>query len=176
MVTSEHAQSVLYCVASNFLEVKQLASVLMRQLPPSAVGLQVNLHIWKAADISPPPPQHLMLLNDVNNGNRFCTYSSNYFLPVGHHHELLCGIRTRRGCAVSFRQLWTSAPVPNHSTVLQQPISSICCCPSLTSAKLCCTLHSRRTFSLHQHHSHHSLLSLPSLRSTPWLVGSGAHS
>lgn len=41
VVTSAHAQNVLYCVASNFLEVKQLASTLLRQLPPSAVGLQV---------------------------------------------------------------------------------------------------------------------------------------
>ncbi|XP_070697363.1 thyroid adenoma-associated protein [Pempheris klunzingeri] len=40
-VTSAHAQNVLHCVASNFLEVKQLASALLRQLPPSAVGLQV---------------------------------------------------------------------------------------------------------------------------------------
>ncbi|XP_071780883.2 thyroid adenoma-associated protein [Centroberyx gerrardi] len=40
VVTSAHAQNVLYCVASNFLEVKQLASTLLRQLPPSAVGLQ----------------------------------------------------------------------------------------------------------------------------------------
>ncbi|XP_050932608.1 LOW QUALITY PROTEIN: thyroid adenoma-associated protein [Lates calcarifer] len=40
VVTSVHAQNVLYCVASNFLEVKQLASSLLRQLPPSAVGLQ----------------------------------------------------------------------------------------------------------------------------------------
>ncbi|XP_059929781.1 thyroid adenoma-associated protein [Gadus macrocephalus] len=39
-VTFAHAQNVLYCVASNFLEVKQLASVLLRQLPPSTVGLQ----------------------------------------------------------------------------------------------------------------------------------------
>ncbi|KAI4812653.1 hypothetical protein KUCAC02_024023, partial [Chaenocephalus aceratus] len=41
VVTSAHAQNVLYSVASNFLEVKQLASMLLRQLPPSAVGLQV---------------------------------------------------------------------------------------------------------------------------------------
>nr|XP_020479792.1 thyroid adenoma-associated protein isoform X2 [Monopterus albus] len=41
VVTSEHAQNVLYCVASNFLEVKQLAATLLRQLPPTAVGLQV---------------------------------------------------------------------------------------------------------------------------------------
>ncbi|KAM7408173.1 hypothetical protein PAMA_002048 [Pampus argenteus] len=41
VVTFTHAQNVLYCVASNFLEVKQLASTLLRQLPPSAVGLQV---------------------------------------------------------------------------------------------------------------------------------------
>ncbi|XP_029377385.1 thyroid adenoma-associated protein isoform X2 [Echeneis naucrates] len=41
VVTSEHAQNVLYCVASNFLEVKQLASSLLPQLPPSALGLQV---------------------------------------------------------------------------------------------------------------------------------------
>ncbi|CAL8255312.1 unnamed protein product [Lota lota] len=39
-VTFAHAQNVLYCVASNFLEVKQLATVLLRQLPPSTVGLQ----------------------------------------------------------------------------------------------------------------------------------------
>lgn len=43
VVTSAHAQNVLYCVASNFLEVKQLASALLRQLPPPAVGLQVNV-------------------------------------------------------------------------------------------------------------------------------------
>lgn len=40
VVTPEHAQNVLYCVPSNFLEVKQLASTLLRQLPPSTVGLQ----------------------------------------------------------------------------------------------------------------------------------------
>ncbi|XP_029525591.1 tRNA (32-2'-O)-methyltransferase regulator THADA [Oncorhynchus nerka] len=40
VVTPAQAQNVLYCVASNFLEVKQLASALLRQLPPSAVGLQ----------------------------------------------------------------------------------------------------------------------------------------
>lgn len=43
VVTPAHAQNVLYCVASNFLEVKQLASTLIRQLPQSAVGLQVNM-------------------------------------------------------------------------------------------------------------------------------------
>ncbi|XP_039994968.1 thyroid adenoma-associated protein isoform X2 [Xiphias gladius] len=42
VVTSAHAQNVLYCVASNFLDVKQLASSLLPQLPPSAVGLQVS--------------------------------------------------------------------------------------------------------------------------------------
>uniref|UniRef100_A0A672ZVR7 tRNA (32-2'-O)-methyltransferase regulator THADA n=1 Tax=Sphaeramia orbicularis TaxID=375764 RepID=A0A672ZVR7_9TELE len=41
VVTSDHAQNVLYCVASNFLEVKQLASALLRQLPPSTVGLRL---------------------------------------------------------------------------------------------------------------------------------------
>uniref|UniRef100_A0A8C5DWK7 tRNA (32-2'-O)-methyltransferase regulator THADA n=1 Tax=Gouania willdenowi TaxID=441366 RepID=A0A8C5DWK7_GOUWI len=40
IITSAHAQNVLYCVASNFLEIKQLASALLRQLPPSAVKLQ----------------------------------------------------------------------------------------------------------------------------------------
>lgn len=45
VVTSTHAQNVLYCVASNFLEVKQLASTLLQQLPPSAVGLQVNMRL-----------------------------------------------------------------------------------------------------------------------------------
>ncbi|KAG7511599.1 thyroid adenoma-associated protein [Solea senegalensis] len=40
VVSSAHAQNVLYSVASNFLEVKHLASTLLRQLPPSAVGLQ----------------------------------------------------------------------------------------------------------------------------------------
>ncbi|KAK0133872.1 Thyroid adenoma-associated [Merluccius polli] len=39
-VTLARAQNVLYCVASNFLEVKQLASVLLRQLPSSTVALQ----------------------------------------------------------------------------------------------------------------------------------------
>ncbi|XP_043991776.1 thyroid adenoma-associated protein isoform X2 [Gambusia affinis] len=41
VVTPAHAQNVLNCVASNFLEVKQLATSLLSQLPPSAVGLQV---------------------------------------------------------------------------------------------------------------------------------------
>ncbi|KAK5853649.1 hypothetical protein PBY51_014784 [Eleginops maclovinus] len=41
VVTPAHAQNVLYSIASNFLEVKHLASTLLRQLPPSAVGLQV---------------------------------------------------------------------------------------------------------------------------------------
>ncbi|KAI3362945.1 hypothetical protein L3Q82_011619 [Scortum barcoo] len=41
VVTSAHAQNVLYCVASNFLEVKLQASTLLQQLPQSAVGLQV---------------------------------------------------------------------------------------------------------------------------------------
>lgn len=41
VVTSTYAQNVLCCVASNFLEVKQLASSLIQQLPPSAVGLEV---------------------------------------------------------------------------------------------------------------------------------------
>ncbi|XP_033835592.1 thyroid adenoma-associated protein [Periophthalmus magnuspinnatus] len=40
VVTSNHAQNVLYCIASNFLEVKQLASTLLRQLLPSTVGLK----------------------------------------------------------------------------------------------------------------------------------------
>uniref|UniRef100_A0A3P8YHM8 tRNA (32-2'-O)-methyltransferase regulator THADA n=1 Tax=Esox lucius TaxID=8010 RepID=A0A3P8YHM8_ESOLU len=40
VVTPVHAQNVLFCLGSNFLEVKQLASALLRQLPPSAVGLQ----------------------------------------------------------------------------------------------------------------------------------------
>ncbi|KAM9847598.1 thyroid adenoma-associated protein [Aulostomus maculatus] len=39
-VTCTHAQNVLYCISSNFLEVKQLASTLLWKLPPSAVGLQ----------------------------------------------------------------------------------------------------------------------------------------
>ncbi|XP_053731279.1 thyroid adenoma-associated protein isoform X2 [Synchiropus splendidus] len=40
VVTPDHAQSVLYCVANNFLEVKELASGLLWKLPPTAVGLQ----------------------------------------------------------------------------------------------------------------------------------------
>uniref|UniRef100_A0A3B4T4H6 tRNA (32-2'-O)-methyltransferase regulator THADA n=1 Tax=Seriola dumerili TaxID=41447 RepID=A0A3B4T4H6_SERDU len=56
VVTSEHAQNVLYAVASNFLEVKQLASSLLPQLPPSAVGLQVpermRLVLQAALDLS----------------------------------------------------------------------------------------------------------------------------
>ncbi|XP_057703664.1 thyroid adenoma-associated protein [Corythoichthys intestinalis] len=40
VVTSTHAQNVLYCVASNFLEVKLLATTLLRKLPISAVGLE----------------------------------------------------------------------------------------------------------------------------------------
>nr|XP_057906277.1 thyroid adenoma-associated protein [Doryrhamphus excisus]XP_057906286.1 thyroid adenoma-associated protein [Doryrhamphus excisus] len=40
VVTPTYAQNVLYCVASNFLEVKLLASTLLGKLPPSVVGLQ----------------------------------------------------------------------------------------------------------------------------------------
>ncbi|XP_066534782.1 thyroid adenoma-associated protein isoform X2 [Hoplias malabaricus] len=39
-VTVPHAQAVLCCLASNFLEVKQLACTLLQKLPPTAVGLQ----------------------------------------------------------------------------------------------------------------------------------------
>ncbi|KAI4888638.1 hypothetical protein NFI96_027081, partial [Prochilodus magdalenae] len=39
-VTDLHAQAVLYCLASNFLEVKQLACTLLQKLPPASVGLQ----------------------------------------------------------------------------------------------------------------------------------------
>ncbi|XP_061083567.1 LOW QUALITY PROTEIN: thyroid adenoma-associated protein [Conger conger] len=39
-VSPARAQAVLHCLASNFLEVKQLASTLLRKLPPPAVGLQ----------------------------------------------------------------------------------------------------------------------------------------
>ncbi|KAI1894434.1 hypothetical protein AGOR_G00115770 [Albula goreensis] len=39
-VSHAHAQAVLYCLASNFLEVKQLASTLLKKLPPLTVGLQ----------------------------------------------------------------------------------------------------------------------------------------
>ncbi|KAG7462646.1 hypothetical protein MATL_G00186950 [Megalops atlanticus] len=39
-VSQMHAQAVLHCLASNFLEVKQLASALLRKLPPLTVGLQ----------------------------------------------------------------------------------------------------------------------------------------
>ncbi|XP_035387280.1 thyroid adenoma-associated protein isoform X1 [Electrophorus electricus] len=39
-VTGPHSQAVFGCLASNFLEVKQLASTLLRKLPPAAVGLQ----------------------------------------------------------------------------------------------------------------------------------------
>ncbi|XP_035256755.1 thyroid adenoma-associated protein [Anguilla anguilla] len=39
-VSHAHAQAVLYCLASNFLEVKQLASTLLRKLPPQTVGLR----------------------------------------------------------------------------------------------------------------------------------------
>ncbi|XP_067277498.1 thyroid adenoma-associated protein isoform X2 [Pseudorasbora parva] len=39
-VSVAHAQAVLYCLASNFLEVKQLASNLLQKLPPAAVQLQ----------------------------------------------------------------------------------------------------------------------------------------
>lgn len=40
IVCHAHAQAVLYCLASNFLEVKQLASSLLRKLPPLTAGLQ----------------------------------------------------------------------------------------------------------------------------------------
>ncbi|XP_016129375.1 thyroid adenoma-associated protein homolog [Sinocyclocheilus grahami] len=42
-VSFSHAQAVLYCLASNFLEVKQLACNLLQKLPPTAVRLQVSV-------------------------------------------------------------------------------------------------------------------------------------
>lgn len=45
-VTSAHAQNVLYCVGSDFNEVKQLATTLIRQLPASTMGLQVHLYTF----------------------------------------------------------------------------------------------------------------------------------
>ncbi|XP_053357978.1 thyroid adenoma-associated protein [Clarias gariepinus] len=39
-VTVSHAQAVLYCLSSNFLEVKQLACTLLQKLPSKTVGLQ----------------------------------------------------------------------------------------------------------------------------------------
>ncbi|XP_056128449.1 thyroid adenoma-associated protein isoform X2 [Rhinichthys klamathensis goyatoka] len=39
-VSVAHAQAVLYCLANNFLEVKQLACNLLQKLPPAAVRLQ----------------------------------------------------------------------------------------------------------------------------------------
>ncbi|XP_060781574.1 thyroid adenoma-associated protein isoform X2 [Neoarius graeffei] len=39
-VTVPHAQAVLYCLSSNFLEVKQLACALLQKLPSKTVGLQ----------------------------------------------------------------------------------------------------------------------------------------
>ncbi|MCI4376608.1 hypothetical protein PGIGA_G00190450 [Pangasianodon gigas] len=39
-VTVPHAQAVLYCLSSNFLEVKQLACTLLQKLPSKTVGLQ----------------------------------------------------------------------------------------------------------------------------------------
>ncbi|XP_019737575.1 thyroid adenoma-associated protein [Hippocampus comes] len=40
VVTSTYAQNVLYCVASNFMEVKMLATTLLWKLPLSALGLE----------------------------------------------------------------------------------------------------------------------------------------
>lgn len=42
-MTAAHAQNVLYCVGSDFMEVKQLATALIRQLPAPTMGLQVHL-------------------------------------------------------------------------------------------------------------------------------------
>ncbi|KAG5266714.1 hypothetical protein AALO_G00235290 [Alosa alosa] len=39
-VSETHADAVLFCVASNFLEVKQLSSALLRRLPPRVVRLE----------------------------------------------------------------------------------------------------------------------------------------
>lgn len=63
-VTSAHAQNVLYCVGSDFMEVKQLATTFIRQLPASTVGLQVhNLNLggcfimrWHGFDTSSTEP------------------------------------------------------------------------------------------------------------------------
>lgn len=49
-VTAAHAQNVLYCVGSDFMEVKQLATTLIRQLPASSMGLQVHLSIFLQKD------------------------------------------------------------------------------------------------------------------------------
>lgn len=49
-VTVPYAQAVLYCLSSNFLEVKQLACTLLQKLPSKTVGLQVccGSTIWLA--------------------------------------------------------------------------------------------------------------------------------
>uniref|UniRef100_A0A8C9W827 tRNA (32-2'-O)-methyltransferase regulator THADA n=1 Tax=Scleropages formosus TaxID=113540 RepID=A0A8C9W827_SCLFO len=55
-VSCAYAQTVLHCLASNFLEVKQLASTLLRKLPPPAVGLEgpdrMQLLLKVALDLS----------------------------------------------------------------------------------------------------------------------------
>lgn len=50
-VTAAHAQNVLYCVGSDFMEVKQLATTLIRQLPASTMGLQVHLYTFLQKDL-----------------------------------------------------------------------------------------------------------------------------
>lgn len=102
VVTSEYAENVLYCAASNFLEVKELAARLLQQLPAAAVGLQVIMCL----------PSILWELQPLTDASSTVSF--------------------QRGCVPSFRRLWTSVPAPNHLTASQQPTFSICCCPSRT--------------------------------------------
>ncbi|TRY88732.1 hypothetical protein DNTS_029669, partial [Danionella cerebrum] len=51
-ITASHAQAVLNCLASNFLEVKQLAYNLLHNLPPAAVQLQVPERLQSVLEVA----------------------------------------------------------------------------------------------------------------------------
>lgn len=176
VVTSAHAANVLYCIASNFQEVKHLASTLLQQLPPSAVGLQVNMTFQPfIAKRKITYEKHAV--NILNNQmSRKTPYQ---FLYVNWHIVIICCylllfywsdsgsiVSCQRGCVVSFRLLWTSVQAPNHLTVLQQPTFSTCCYTSQTWARLCCTV-PRSMASISSLPPHrHSLLSHSSWNTT----------
>lgn len=143
-VSFSHAQAVLYCLASNFLEVKQLACNLLQKLPPAAVRLQVSVKV------------------------RVWHYYWAMFKWIW-TYVLLC--RSRRDCSLCFRSLWTSAQAPNPSTASLPLIFSTCCCTSRVCRMRYSTVsRSSTSLSSHQHWSSPRRLRLPVWSRTLWQV------
>ncbi len=79
--------------------------------------------------------------------------------------------RSRRGCSLCFRSLWTSAPAPNPSTASLPLIFSTCCCTSrVWRMRYSAVSRSSTSLSSHQYWSSPRRLKLPVWSRTPWQV------